>query len=60
MSPPQDVGGIRRFLGLNNQQAKFLPNLAEITKPLRELLRKGQLWDWGEVQTQSFDRIKRV
>ena len=38
--PPQNVGDVCRFLGMVNQMGKFCPNLADITKPLRELLVK--------------------
>ena len=36
--PPKNVKGVRRFLGMANQLAKFLPNLSEIVSPLRKLL----------------------
>ena len=47
---PTNVGDIRRFLGTVNQMSKFAPNLADVTKPLRDLLIKGQQWVWGEPQ----------
>ena len=34
--------------------SKFAPNLADVTKPLRDLLIKGQQWVWGEPQQRSF------
>ena len=40
MPEPTDVSGIRRFLGMINQLGKFTPHLAEITKPMRDLLSK--------------------
>ena len=40
MPTPTDVSGIRRFLGMVNQLGKFSDQLAENTKPLRELLKK--------------------
>ena len=41
-----------------NQLAKYLPDLAEINKPLRDLLRKDSIWYWGEPQQRAFDAIK--
>ena len=41
---PTNVGEVRRYLGMINHLSKFVPNLAEVTKPLRELLIKGNLW----------------
>ena len=35
---PNNVGDTCHFLGMANQMTKFTPNLAEVTKPLRDLL----------------------
>lgn len=37
--------------------SRFLPNLAEKTGPLRELLRKNKEWVWGPVQNAAFANI---
>ena len=57
---PQNVGDVRRFLGMVNQMSKFSPNLAEETQPLRALLIKDNEWVWGEPQERSFNRIKAL
>jgi hypothetical protein len=38
MERPDNISGIRRFLGMVNQLNKFSPKITELTKPLRELL----------------------
>ena len=38
MSVPQDKTSLQRFMGMVNYLQKFIPNLASIDKPLRELL----------------------
>ena len=43
---PQTIPELRRFLGMVNQLGKFSPNLAQITQPLRELLKKARIWQW--------------
>ena len=60
MSPPIDITSLRRFLRMINQLAKFLPNLAKITKPLRELLVKSNDWTWGPLQIESFTQLKSL
>ena len=40
MEEPMTVKELRRFLGIVNQLSKFMPHLAEMTKPLRDLLSK--------------------
>ena len=59
MSSPTDVAGVRRLLGLVNQQSKYIPLLAEITEPLHALLRRENQWVWGPQQQKSFDRVKK-
>ena len=58
MPEPTDVSGIRRFLGMINQLGKFTPHLAEITRPMRDLLRKKNDWTWGRAQQRSFAQLK--
>ena len=57
---PRNVGDIRRFLGMCNHLSKFTPNLAEKTKPLRELLNKRSQWMWGQPQQTAFEEVKKI
>ena len=57
---PKDVPAVRSFLGLANQLADFLPDLAQVTGHMRELLRKGVAFTWGPEQQTSFDEAKRI
>ena len=57
---PKNVTGVRQFLGMVNQLAKFVPNIAEMTKPIRELLHKNNLWSWTEVQETAFNSLKKI
>ena len=41
-----------------NQLGKFTPKLADLTKPLQELLSKSRTWTWGAVQEQAFISVK--
>ena len=43
---PENVSELRCFLGMVNQMSKVAPNLAEKTKPLRDLNIRSQ-WVWG-------------
>lgn len=36
----------------------FIPNLAEITSPLRELLKINVQWTWGKVHSKCVEDIK--
>ena len=52
MPEPTDVSGNRRFLGMINQLGKFTPHLAQITKPMRDLLSKKNDWTWGHTHSK--------
>ena len=41
-----------------NQLGKFTPHLAEITKPMRDLLSKRNDWTWGHAQQMCFAQLK--
>ena len=58
MNQPENVSELRRFLGMVNQMGKFVINLAELTQPLRELLKKNTKWQWNSPQEVAFVKIK--
>ena len=45
-------------MGMVNQMGKFSPNIAEIGKPLRELLSTKRAWLWGPEQDRAFNELK--
>jgi len=60
LSPPSNVREMRRFVGMVNQLAKFIPNCADIIRPLTELLSTKQAWQWGTSQDEAFSKIKQL
>ena len=59
MKAPFDVSKLRRILGMVNQMGKYVPNLAQTSKPLRDLLTKDSAWIWKTAQKKAFKKIKR-
>lgn len=55
---PRTTEETRSFLGLVNYVAKFIPDLATITEPLRQLTRKGVVFEWGPLQATAFTELK--
>ena len=53
MPPPTNPSEVRRFLGMANQFGKFIPDLADTTKPLRDLLIKDHQWVWDHQQQDT-------
>ena len=57
MQPPSSATEARSFLGLVNTVARFVPNLAAMTEPIRRLTHKNTLWSWGPEQTEAFEKL---
>lgn len=55
---PDDVHGVRRFIGLASYFRKFISNFAVIARPLTHLTKKSAAWRWGEAQQEAFDTLK--
>lgn len=58
MEKPKSLPELRRFMGMVNQLSKFSPNIAELSKPLRELLSTRKAWVWGPSQDEAFANVK--
>ena len=56
----ENVSNICHFLGMYNQLSKFVPNLENETKPLRDLLCKDCLWTWERLQQDALEKLKRL
>jgi hypothetical protein len=57
---PKNVKQVRSFLGSINYVKRLVPRHAELTFPLRELLRPDIEFKWGPEQQKSFDLIKQT
>ena len=59
MEDPTNVTELRRFLGMTNQLGKFSDKIAEVSKPLRDLLSTKNSWVWESPQKESFNALKK-
>ena len=60
MPPPESKQDLRRVLGMVNYLSECIPNMSEITTPLRSLLRKDVQWSWHDEHRKSLERIQQV
>ena len=60
LPPPQDKQELMRFMGMIQYLAKFIPNLSEVSAPLRKLLENDTAWHWEEEQKQSYEQLKKL
>lgn len=55
---PQTPEEVRSFLGLVNYVGKFIPNLATITAPLRQLTHQNTVFTWDKTHQEAFNQLK--
>ena len=60
MPLPKSKANLQRFMGIVNYVGKFIPNLSQITPPLRQLLKKDVLFGLQQPQLDVINEIKRL
>ena len=60
MPLPESKGDLQRFMGMVNYLGKFMPNLFQITAPLREMLKKDVHFELQQPQLQAINELKRL
>lgn len=60
LKEPTKKKELQSFLGMINYLREFIPNMSELTTPLRELLKKNNLWSWSPQCQQCFVKLKET
>jgi hypothetical protein len=55
----QNVSDIRSFLGLAGYYRRFIEGFSKISKPMTELLAKGNTFEWTPRRETSFQELKK-
>ena len=50
---------MQSFLGKINFVRRFVPNFAQIVRPLQDLIKKNVLFKWSETQKDAFVKIRK-
>ena len=58
VQPPSTATEARIFRRLVNTVARFLPNLAAMTEPIRRITHKDCPWSWGPEQSEAFNKLR--
>jgi hypothetical protein len=56
---PKNTSELMSFLGMAVYSARFIPDFATKSKPLRWLTRKDAAWSWTQEHSKAFNTIKR-
>ena len=59
MPAPTNRGELETILGMVNYLSKFTTNLAEVTSPLRQLLKKEHTFQWDQQQGRGLPKDER-
>ena len=57
---PAKVKDMRSFLGFTNFYRRFIPDYSTVARPLLDLTKKDNRWDWTPACQQSFDELKKL
>lgn len=57
---PTDKQSLQRFLGFVNYFREYIPNISEVTGPLRQLLKKNVEFVWNDNCTKCINDLKRL
>ena len=60
MDVPKDRSELETILGMVTYLTRFAPNLATLTAPLRNLLKKDVEFVWNESHDEAFQKIKEI
>jgi hypothetical protein len=58
--PPTSVAQVRSFLGLVGYYWRFILNFSKISKPITELLKKGNKYMWSKDCDEAFNTLKKL
>ncbi|KAJ0183794.1 hypothetical protein K1T71_000217 [Dendrolimus kikuchii] len=60
LEPPKDKKALQRVLGMFNYVSKFIPGYADITAPLRNLLKTDVDYRWEKNHDSCFEQLKNL
>jgi len=55
---PRYVKNVQKFLELVNYYCQFIEGFTSIARPLHDLVKKDQKWNWTEKQKEAFRELK--
>ena len=60
MDAPANVEELRRYLGMVNYLAKFMPHMTDVNYPLRNLTKHDVAWTWSDSQQDAFETVRQM
>ena len=60
MKPPQTLRELQSFMGMINYLNRFSPAIAQVSEPLRQLMKKEIAFVWLPEHEKAFQELKQV
>ena len=60
MPIPRSKTEVRRLLGMINYLGKFLPQLSDVSEPLRNLTKEQNQFIWSKVHQDAFNKLTQL
>lgn len=60
MPAPENKAALMRFIGLLQYLHRFIPNLSDVSAPMRKLLEGDVQWHWKSEQQKSYERLEAL
>ena len=60
MKQPTCVEDVRRFVGMANFVARYIPSLTDVLDPLHNLMKHKIPFSWSDNQQTAFEKVKRM
>lgn len=58
ITAPKDKTDLQKLFGMINYVREYVPNLSEVSNPLRELLKSNVIFDWQKPHDDCLEQIK--
>ena len=55
---PHNKKGMQSFMGTINFVRRFVPDFAQIVKPLQQMVKQSVQFKWTDVEKNAFSKIK--
>ena len=56
---PHNKKGMQSFMGTINFVRRFVPDFAQIVKPLQQMVKQSVQFKWNDVEKNAFSKIKK-
>ena len=54
---PSNKKAMQEFLGKINFVRRFIPSFSEIIRPLQKMIKKDAIFNWGQTEKESFQKL---